>query len=502
MSESKSIWRTYLRVPRGDAEERVYYGISIDRRQRDDTQFYRVMYCVLDSKANLMDAIVREFSQEADMIDSVKKTVAKVWGPKSTTEKLLAFTEWGDETDNIPRTEDGDLDELVTIDNDKALKYRPIAIKTDVKKALLEKSDQVSTEIIEQIETAYEFVVGNQLDTVIGALEQGKEKFETTISGNPQYMRSLDGVKDITPKVSQTRYPRPNGTVYYARPFAGRQDVEILRQARELGKPTLLYGPPGAGKTALLEAAFCREDADSSSPGLWMVNGTSSTEASDFEGRWLPAGEPGHFKWVDGPLTMAMKRGEVLFVDDITLISPRALAKLYSAMDDRRMITLDESPAEGNEQEQRMVVAKEGFYVVAAYNPDAPGGILSEALNSRFHVKIRHTTDYDVLSKNLGVPPKAVAFAKKLIRLQAKEQIEWVPQARELLTYRDLMPLGEDFALRNLLENFPLDDRPEAFKIAKTVWSTSKWIRSIGDREPNPQTIGLSLGGSFEDENG
>jgi nitric oxide reductase NorQ protein len=49
---------------------------------------------------------------------------------------------------------------------------------------------------------------------------------------------------------------RPNGQVYQPRALAGMPDVEVLRKLRADSVPALLEGPPGTGKTSLIEAAF------------------------------------------------------------------------------------------------------------------------------------------------------------------------------------------------------------------------------------------------------
>jgi hypothetical protein len=58
-------------------------------------------------------------------------------------------------------------------------------------------------------------------------------------------------------------------------------DVEALRTLRAEGVPALLSGPPGTGKTSLVEAAF---------PDLITVAGDGDTTVGDFVGRCGKAG--------------------------------------------------------------------------------------------------------------------------------------------------------------------------------------------------------------------
>src|SRR5690606_35040896 len=130
------------------------------------------------------------------------------------------------------------------------------------------------------------------------------------------------------------------------------------------------YGPAGSGKTAMVEAGF---------PDVITVLGNGDVTVSGLVGGLVADGTS--WRWVDGPLTRAMKEGKVLFVDEILRIPNEVLAILLGAMDGRGILRLDDNP------EAPMVHAEEGFGVIAAYNPDVTGGRqLDEAILSRFVV--------------------------------------------------------------------------------------------------------------------
>lgn len=249
-------------------------------------------------------------------------------------------------------------------------------------------------------------------------------------------------------------YTRPNGEVYHTRKWGEHDDVAVLRKAREAMQFVLLYGAPGCGKTALVEAAF--ED-------VITVLGSGDTEVSDLVGGYVQT-PSGGFEWTDGPLIQAAIEGRPLLIDEVGLIDPKVLSIVYGLMDGRREYTVTANPERGT------VKAADGFYVIAATNPNAPGVRLSEALLSRFTVQVEMTTDWS-LARKLGAPTQAVTVAQNLNKKQMTGEVSWAPQMRELLAFRDLSKLfGTKFAISNLIAAAPEMDRALVVDIATRVW--------------------------------
>ena len=263
-------------------------------------------------------------------------------------------------------------------------------------------------------------------------------------------------------------YERPNGSVYHARAWGENQDVLTLRLAREAtaaafsggaGSPmfTLLYGAPGCGKTALVEAAFGTE--------MRTLMGTGDTEVADMIGGYVQT-PSGGFEWVDGDLITCAINGWVYFIDEIGLIDPKVLSLVYGLMDGRRELTITANPERGT------ITAHPNFYVVAATNPNAPGVRLSEALLSRFTLQTEMTTDWN-LAKRLGVVATMVTAAQNLAKKQSSGEVSWSPQFRELLAFRDISAtFGTTFAIQNLLAAAPEMDRPVVADVFTRAFGT------------------------------
>jgi nitric oxide reductase NorQ protein len=289
--------------------------------------------------------------------------------------------------------------------------------------------------------------------------------FAEVVAAAPTDDSAPDGSGAITPPAPpaeldvQKEYVRPNGLVYLPRFLmvseTKMQDVTWLRESVDAGLPVILYGEPGCGKTALVEAAFGKD--------LYTVQGTVETEAADFVGSWVQQPD-GTYLWVDGPLTRAADEGKKLLVDEIALIDPRVLAVVYGLMDGRDKLEMTQNPLRGE------VLAKPGFAVIGACNPNVPGAQMSDALLSRFALHVEMTTDWSLAGK-LGIGSKIVQVTRNLNEKYAKGELTSAPQLREMLQFRDVSAkFGEQFALRNFLSQIQPENRALASAAIEAVF--------------------------------
>lgn len=270
-----------------------------------------------------------------------------------------------------------------------------------------------------------------------------------------------EATPEVQHRIEEKTVARPNGEKYYVRKIGDHHDVAFLRHARKIGVNPLLTGSPGTGKTALLEAAYA-EDGE-----IFTVQGSGDTEVSDFVGAYVARtvkNEDGTYtityEWVDGPLIKAMEKGKVLYIDEIALIDPKVMSIVYSVMDGRGELQVTQNPDRGT------IHAKDGFFVVAACNPNAPGARMSEALLSRFDLQFEVTTDY-ALAKKLGCEQKMITAAQNMqTKVEKGGELGWAPQLRELIAFiRIHKEFGLNVALRNMVQTAPEIDRSQVSDI-------------------------------------
>ena len=150
-------------------------------------------------------------------------------------------------------------------------------------------------------------------------------------------------------------------------------EIEIFESAYRQRVPILLKGPTGTGKTRFVEHMAWRLSESLSPPKPKSASSNGSVEklplitvachedltASDLVGRYLLDADG--TRWIDGPLTRAVKSGGICYLDEIVEARKDTTVIIHPLTDHRRSLTIDKLGT--------VINAADGFLLVVSYNP-------------------------------------------------------------------------------------------------------------------------------------
>ncbi len=210
-------------------------------------------------------------------------------------------------------------------------------------------------------------------------------------------------------------------------------EVELFTAAYYQKIPVLLKGPTGCGKTRFVEYMAYRlgrpltviKDVTGKEPprtGLPLVTVACHEDltASDLVGRFLLEGES--TRWVDGPLTRAVKAGAICYLDEIVEARKDTTVLIHPLTDHRRILPI--------EKLGQIVEARDGFLLVISYNPGYQSALKD----------LKHSTRQRFIAIEFNYPPREVEA--KIIAREA---------GVDMATAEALAKLGEK--VRNLKEH-------------------------------------------------
>ena len=157
-----------------------------------------------------------------------------------------------------------------------------------------------------------------------------------------------------------------------------RDEVEVFERAWAEQIPLLLKGPTGCGKTRFVEymayslgrklvhitkqnknVSVDTKDYQGGVGSLFTVACHEDLSARDLTGRFIMKG--GEAVWIDGPATMAVKLGAILYLDEIVEARKDVTVVIHPLTDYRRILPLETIGTQ--------IKAPKSFMVVISYNP-------------------------------------------------------------------------------------------------------------------------------------
>ncbi|WP_440994986.1 CbbQ/NirQ/NorQ/GpvN family protein [Arhodomonas sp. SL1] len=213
-------------------------------------------------------------------------------------------------------------------------------------------------------------------------------------------------------------------------------ECELFRLAWERHLPLLLKGPTGCGKTRFVSHMAARLGRP-----LFTVACHDDLTAADLTGRYLL--QDGETRWVDGPLTRAVREGGICYLDEVVEARKDVTVVLHPLTDDRRVLPL--------ERTGEMLAAPPEFMLVVSYNPGYQDILksLKPSTRQRF---VALDVDFpppelecDIVAQESGLPrERCAALVNLAARLRAMrgQDLEEGVSTRLLIYCATLMQAG------------------------------------------------------------
>jgi nitric oxide reductase NorQ protein len=145
-----------------------------------------------------------------------------------------------------------------------------------------------------------------------------------------------------------------------------KDEVDIFTAAFRAKIPVILKGPTGTGKTRFVEymSYMLGNETDENrkngeSIPVITVACHEDLTSTDLIGKFLLKGD--ETIWVDGPLTTAVKKGGICYLDEIVEARKDTTVIIHPLSDHRRLLPIDKKGT--------IVEADSDFFLVISYNP-------------------------------------------------------------------------------------------------------------------------------------
>jgi AAA domain (dynein-related subfamily) len=272
---------------------------------------------------------------------------------------------------------------------------------------------------------------------------QTAEPIEQPTTNQPQLE------KENTMAMNMITTPDPKwGKQYINRRFNGVTDWDILDHALENDTNVLLEGQAGSGKTICVQGY-----ASARGMRYFNVSNNNGIDPSQLFGRWVPNPTGMGYVWQDGAVTLLVRYGGVLLLNEVNFLPPRVSTVLFSLLDYRREIQLLENGGE-------VIKAHKDLIIVADMNYGYKGTQeLNQAFSDRFGIKLEFPYDRNI--ENKVVRSKAIlTLADQLREQYDKEELSTPISTRSLVSFvNNARAFGVDFSISSFVNGFNKDER-------------------------------------------
>lgn len=237
---------------------------------------------------------------------------------------------------------------------------------------------------------------------------------------------------------------------YVSRTIDGLTDYDLLDVAMEESENVMLAGPTGSSKTSLFRAY-----AASRGLPFCLVECNAAMDPGTVIGR-TTIGEGGVVEWIDGDMTLVVRYGGVVLLDEINMAHPRITAGFHGLLSVTRRMSIPEH-GETVAAGRGGSGAAQPCLFGSAYNPRYQGTArLNEALANKFAMQLDWDYDRDV-EETLVTSPSLIDLAEAI---RALDEIVTPMSTNALMEFeRHYGRFGWAMAQRLLVNRFTTGER-------------------------------------------
>lgn len=237
-----------------------------------------------------------------------------------------------------------------------------------------------------------------------------------------------------------------------------KSDFDVYDYALKNSLNVLIEGGAGSGKTMSVIAY-----ASARGKRYFNVSSNAGIDPSQLFGRWIPRADGQGYTWQDGAVTLLVRHGGVLLLNEVNFMPERIMTVLYSLLDDRREIQLLDNGGE-------VIKANPDLLIVADMNAGYRGTHeLSQANNDRWKVKLEFPYDKKIESK-LIKSRTLLDLAQKLRDRFDRDELTTPISTRGLVAFQNnIKGLGLNFAITSYVNGFDKDERSAVRQVIETI---------------------------------
>jgi nitric oxide reductase NorQ protein len=163
----------------------------------------------------------------------------------------------------------------------------------------------------------------------------------------------------------------------------GEQYVERIVRALYFFKQCALIGPSGTGKTHVVYLI-----AELTGLPIWEINCALQTTSYDLIGRYIGLGRE---NWIDGPVTLWLRHGGLLYIDEANMMRQDVASRLNPVLDARGQLVL-------SEKDNEIVPRHKYSYCIISINPLKTEYLGVKRLNAAFRRRMSVWINFKYLS--------------------------------------------------------------------------------------------------------